>query len=219
MRSFMLTACALTMAGTAVAAAPDVHFFEQEKFTVVYEVKGSPESGAITEHTDAWGNKRVEIKDLTMSYAGIKQATKQRVIYDGATIVTVDLTTGAVTKIENPLYDKITDSMKAKGTSGVEYGKEWATAMGAAPTGKTHTYAGLDCDEWSMPNLGTTICVAKNGILLRTETKMGPVNTTRTATKVMLDEGGSAEAYAYDASKVQAVPDLKEIMKKARGGQ
>ncbi len=215
MRLFVTTACALAMAGAATAA--DVRFYELEKFTVVYEVKGSPESGAITEHSDHWGNKRVEIKDLTMSYGGIKQTTKQRVIYDGATIVTVDLKTGAVTKIENPLYGKVAASMEGK--SGVEYGKEWATAMGASPTGKTHTYAGLECDEWTMPKLGMTMCVAKNGIMLHTATKMGPVNTTRTATKVTLDKGGPAEAYAYDASKVQEMPNLQEIMKKARGGK
>ncbi|MGE3297558.1 MAG: hypothetical protein AB7I68_09405 [Porticoccaceae bacterium] len=219
MHSILAACCVLAATGTAVAAdaAPDVQFYEQEKFTVVYKVEGSPESGTITEHADRWGNKRVEIKDLAMNYAGIKQTTKQRVIYDGSSIVTVDLKTGAATKIANPLHDKVTASMKGK--SGVEYGKEWATAMGAKPTHETHTYAGLECDEWAMPSLGTTICVAKNGILLRTATNMGPVNSTRTATKVTLGDGGPADVYKYDASKVRAVPHLEEIMKKARGGK
>jgi hypothetical protein len=206
-RSIIAACFVLTATGTALAA--DARFYDQEKFTVVYKVEGSPESGTVTEHADLWGNKRVEIKDLTMNYAGMRQTTKQRVIYDGSSIVTVDLKTGAVTKVENPLYDKITSSMKGK--SGVEYGKEWATAMG-----KTDTYAGLECDEWTMPSLGTTMCVAKSGIMLHTETNMGPVKSIRTATKVTLGEGGPAEAYEYDASKVQAVPNLEEIMKKAR---
>lgn len=195
---------------------PNAQFYDQEKFTVSYDVKGSPESGSITEHVSDWGHKRVEIKDLTLSYAGIRQVTKQRVIYDRAEVVTVDLRTGAVTKIANPLYDKITASMRGK--SGVEYGKEWATAMGASPTGKTGTYAGHSCDEWAIAQLGTTFCVTKGGITLYTATKMGPVSSTRTAKHVKIGDSGPAEAYAYDASKVQAVQNLQEIMKKARGG-
>jgi hypothetical protein len=200
----------------APAKDSNLQFYEQEKFTVSYDVKGSPESGTITEHVSDWGRKRVEIKDLTMSYAGITQVTKQRVIYDRAEIVTVDQKTGAVTKIANPMYDKITASMRGK--SGVDYGKEWATAMGASPTGKTATYAGHSCDQWQIANLGTTFCVTKTGITLHTATKMGLVSSTRTATEVKLGDGGPAKAYVYDASKVQAAPNLQDIMKKARGG-
>ena len=69
------------------------------------------------------GNKRVEIKNLTLSYAGIKQVTKQRTIYNRAEVVTIDLQAGTVTKVANPMYDKIMASMRGK--SGVEYGKEW----------------------------------------------------------------------------------------------
>lgn len=194
----------------------DTRFYEQEKFTVLYDVKGSPESGTITEHVSDWGNKRVEVKDLTFKYAGIKRVTKQRVIYDRAEIVTVDETTGTATKIANPLYDKITASMKGK--TGVEYGKEWATAMGASPTGKSASYAGHSCDAWEIASLGTTFCVTKTGITLNTATKMGPVSSTRTAKEVKLGDGGPAKAYLYDASKVQAAPNLQDIMKKARGG-
>ena len=180
-------------------------------------MKGSTESGTIIEHVNDWGNKRVEIKNLMLSYGGIKQLTKQRVIYDRAEIVTVDLQTGAVTKVANPMYDKITASIRGK--TGVEYGKEWATAMGVSPTGKTATYAGHSCNEWVIANLGTTFCVTKSGITLHTATKMGPVALTRKATEVKLGHGGPAEAYDYDASKVQAVPNLQDIMKKARGGK
>jgi hypothetical protein len=213
----MLLATCLTIAAVGAAhAAADVHFYEQEKFTVVYEVKGSPENGAVTEHVDAWGNRRVEIKKLTMSIAGIAQTTKQRVIYDGASIITVDLQTGTVTRVENPLYAKIVASMK--GRSGVDYGREWAAAMGAKPTGKTRRYAGLDCGEWTLPGLGTTMCVTRSGLTLRTETNMGPVKSTRTATQVTIGTGGPASAYQYDASRIRIVPNLEEIMKKARGG-
>lgn len=219
MRTYSLTVCALALAGTAMAdpaTTSNVHFYEQEKFTVTYELTGSPESGTITEHVMDWGNKRVEIKNVTMNYAGIKRTIKQRIIYNGAEIITVDLQTGAVTKTTNPMHDKIVASISGK--TGVEYGKEWATAMGATPTGKTGTYAGVDCDEWSMPGLGTTLCIAKSGITLFNATKMGPVAMTRKATEVKLGDGGPAEAYAYDASKIQATPNIGEIMKKARGG-
>lgn len=216
MRSMLLATCLAIGASGAAHAAADVHFYEQEKFTVVYEVKGSPENGAITEHVDAWGNRRVEIKDLTLSFAGMTQTTKQRVIYDGASIITVDLQTGAVSRVENPLHAKVVASMK--GRSGVDYGREWATSMGAKPTGKTRRYAGMDCDEWTLPSLGTTMCVSRSGITLRTETNMGPVKSTRTATQVTIGKGGPASAYQYDASRIRATPNLEEIMKRARGG-
>jgi hypothetical protein len=196
---------------------PHTKFYGEEKFTVVYNVTGSPESGAVTEHVSDWGNKRVEIKDLTFKYAGIVKTTKQRVIYDGAEVVTVDLTTGAVTKMNNPMYDKIVASMKDK--QGVEYGKAWATAMGGAPTGKTLKYAGHDCAEWSMPGMGTSICVTPSGITLFNATKMGPIASTRKVAELKLGDGGPDGVYAYDATKVKVQPNLQDIMKKARGGQ
>lgn len=90
--------------------------------------------------------------------------------------------------------------------------------MGASPTGRTATYAGHSCDEWIIANLGTTFCITRSGITLQTTTKMAAVTSTRIATEVKLGYGGPAEAYEYDASKVQAAPNLQDILKKARGG-
>jgi hypothetical protein len=223
MRSYLLLVCALALTGSAVvtdaaAAASDskVRFYGQEKFTVSYEVQGSLESGTIVEHVSDWGNKRVEIKNLTLSFGGIKQVTGQRLIYDRAEIATVDLQTGAVTKVANPIYDKVAASMRGK--PGAEYGREWAKALGAASTGKVASYAGHSCEVWAIASLGTTFCITGSGITVYTEVRMGPVASTRTAKEVKLGYGGPAEAYVYDASKVRTTPNLQDIMKKARGG-
>ena len=208
-RPFTLTLFfCLAMAANASAAEPC--FYGEESFTIVWDLTGM-ESGKITEHVMDCGRKRVEIHDTAMSVAGMTTKQKKRTIYDGAEVVTVDSASGKTTKMKNPMYDSLVQSMNGK--DGVEFGKEIMSRMGGKPTGKTGTYAGVECDFWQIASLATESCVTSWGATLYTKATVMNMTSERVATSIKIGDPGPADAYAYEASKAQQQPDVAELMK------
>lgn len=215
----LLAGCA-GVAALAAAAAPaaaqdgDVRFFGHETFTIVSQATGS-ESGSITEHVRDWGRTRVEIRDTTLSMMGVSQSNRQRVIYDGDQIITVDLDTGATTVAANPMYANLVAAMD--GADGVETGFAMLSAMGGSPTGETAAYAEQSCDVWSVPQMMSTVCVTAEGLTLAVDSTVGPMSSQREAVEVRLGDGGPDEAFAYDAGAATTMPSIEDIM--SRMGQ
>ncbi len=117
----------------AAASADGPRFYGEETFTIEYEQTGN-QSGSWVEHVRDWGNRRVEIKNLTMSVTvpGLPTQTQtqnDRTIYDGDQIININQDTGATTVTTNPLYDNLVQSMGD--SDGVEYGQMLMTQMGA----------------------------------------------------------------------------------------
>jgi len=209
-------------AETIAAVDPDAppadgteRFYGKEAFTIVSKQTGV-ETGDITEHVRDWGRRRAEIKNTSISVSGFTRSANQRVVQNGAEIVTIDNVTGTVTSMTNPIYDDIVARMRGK--SGVEFGGEMMAAMGGRETGEKGSFAGQECDYWELASVGTKTCVTPWGGTLHTLTNMAGMSIEKTAVEVRLGDGGPDEAFAYDASKVEAAPDVGEIMKRAKGG-
>ncbi len=201
-------------AQTAAAAGGEERLYGQEKFTLVYKLTGQ-QSGSVTEHNRAWGRKRVEINDTVLTVAGMTQKTRTRVIYDRASIITVDPDTGAATTTVNPMYDQLIGAMR--GRSGVEMGKEMMVAMGGQSTGEQGSFAGQACEYWTVAAVGARSCVTPWGATLKQTTTFAGVTMDREAIEVRIGDGGPDDAYAYDASKATAGPDLKKAMDVLKG--
>lgn len=205
-------------AEAALAVDPDAppadgteRFYGKQAFTIVSTQTGM-QSGDIVEHVRDWGRRSSRITNTTMTMSGFTQTTRQRVIQNGAEFITVDETTGTVTSMKNPIYDSVVAAMKGK--SGMAFGKEIMTRMGGRETGEKGSFAGQDCDYWELPGAGTKTCVTAWGGTLHVLTNMAGMSIERTATEVRLGDGGPDEAFAYDASKVEAAPDPGELMKR-----
>lgn len=188
-------------------------FFGREKFTIVSTQSGA-QTGDVTEYVRDWGRQRAEVTHSTVNVAGYTQAMNQKTVQDGASIATVNLDTGAVTTMENPMYDTIVAKMQGK--SGLDFGKEIMTEMGGSATGEKGSFAGHDCEYWELPAVGAKTCVTAWGGTLHTNVNMGGMTFERKATEVRLGDGGPDDAFAYDASKATAAPDLSAIMKQAQ---
>ncbi len=210
-----LAACNPANSPTQAAASADgPRFYGEENFTIEYEQTGN-QSGSWVEHVRDWGNRRVEIKNLTMSVTvpGLPTQTQtqnDRTIYDGDQIININQDTGATTVTTNPLYDNLVQSMGD--SDGVEYGQMLMTQMGAQPTGETATVAGHECAYWALA--GTRTCITPWGASLRIETSMGPVSIVRTATAVRIGDGGPDSAFEYDAANATPGPNIDDIMSK-----
>lgn len=201
-------------AGMVVEDAPEAdgteRFYGKKTFTIVSKQTGV-EEGDVTEHVREWGRLRAEIKNTTMSVAGFTQETKQRGIFEGPKIATVDDTTGAVTLATNPMYDGIVARMKGK--SGVDFGKEMMAQMGGVETDEKGSFAGHDCQYWEIASLSSKTCVTEWGGTLHSVVNMGGMSFEKTAIEVRMNDGGPDEAFAYDASKATEAPNLQDLMK------
>lgn len=212
--AFAGVATTLASATTALGAAGGgERFYGQEEFTIVMAHSGS-QTGTTTTHVRDWGRSRAEVNETTLSVAGMKQKTANRVIHEGARATTVDAGTNAGTAMVNPLYDQVVASMRGK--TGVEFGKEIMTRMGGRPTGEKGTFAGQACDYWEVASLGSRSCVTPWGATLHLKSAFGGVAMEQTATEVRLGDGGPDAAFAYDKSKITEAPNLSDIMGKMK---
>jgi hypothetical protein len=207
-------------AEAALAVDPDAppadgteRFYGKKAFTIVSKQSGM-ETGDIVEHVRDWGRRSAQIKTTSIAMGGFTQTTNQRVIQDGADIITVDDAAGTVTATKNPMYDSVVAAMKGK--SGVAFGKEIMTRMGGRETGEKGYFAGYDCTYWELASVGTRTCVTDWGGTLHTLMNMAGMTVEKTAVEVRLGDGGPDDAFAYDASKAVAAPDISEIMKQMR---
>ncbi|MDX2235020.1 MAG: hypothetical protein NW200_11045 [Hyphomonadaceae bacterium] len=198
-------------AKAAGAAGGDERFFGEERFTIVMAHTGQ-QTGVSTLHVREWGRKRAEIKDLTINFAGMTQPMRERVINEGARIITIDPTSGAGSATDNPLYADVVEAMR--GRDGVAFGAEIMTRMGGRRTGESGTFAGHACDYWEVAQLGTRSCVTPWGGTLRVSSALAGLTIEQTATEVRLGDGGPDDAFAYDPSKVTAAPDVGDILDK-----
>lgn len=184
-------------------------FYGQERFTIVMTHSGR-QTGTTTMHVRDWGRRRAELNDTSISVAGYTQRVRNRVVYEGARVITVNLDNNTATAITNPLYDQVVAGMR--GRTGVEFGREIMTQMGGRPTGERGSFAGHACEYWEAPSLGARTCVTQWGATLHLVSALGGVSVEQTATEVRVGDGGPDAAFAYDAASVTEGPNLGDIM-------
>lgn len=196
------------------AASGAERFYGQESFTIVMAHTGR-QLGTTTTHVRDWGRRRVELNDTTLSVSGITARTNNRVIYDGARVITIEAGANAGTAITNPLYGQVVEAMR--GRSGVEFGQQIMTQMGGRSTGESGSFAGHACDYWENASLGSRSCVTPWGATLHLRSNIGGITIEQTATEVRLGDGGPDRAFAYDAASITEGPNLGDIMGKMKG--
>jgi hypothetical protein len=208
----------------AAASSDGPRFYGRETFTITYASTGT-QTGPSTEHIRNWGNQRVDIQNTstTIAMAGFSntQVNNSRTIYDGDKIININTDTGATTITTSPIYDQLVSAIG--NGEGVNFGMAMMQQMGGQPTGETGNYAGQTCHSWQLAQAGTRTCITDWGGSLFTETNLGPMSFTRTATEVRLGDGGPDSAFQYDAANATAGPDLgsvnlNELLEKAKSG-
>lgn len=202
---------------SAAAQAGDAggeRFYGRERFTLVLAQTGA-ESGTITEHVRDWGRRRVEIKDTTTRVGNFSRRSHTRAVIDGPEIATVDLETGAVTTMSNPLYTQVVEAMR--GRSGVDFGREMMLSMGGRATGEHGEFAGQACEYWEISRLASRSCVTEWGATLHSVSNLAGVAFERTAVEVRMGDGGPDDAFEIDTSQATRAPSLDDIRAKMKG--
>lgn len=190
-------------------------FYGRETYTIVFDQTGMI-AGSITEHVRDYGRRRAEITKTTTSVAGMSVKQDTRLVAEGAKMTTVDNQTGAVTTMTNPMYDGIVAAMKGK--SGVEVGEQMMRRMGAKATGEKASFAGHDCEYWTIAGLGSRSCVTPWGATLHISSSLAGMSYDKKAIAIRMGDGGPDAAFAFDASRAKVAPNLNDIMRKMKGG-
>lgn len=197
-------AAALALIAGGPAAAEDIRFYPLESFSIVYRHEGT-QTGTTVLHSRNYGHLRAELRDLTLTFAGLNQVQKERAVIDGRTITTVNLQTNTATRIENPIYDQIVAGIARQGGDGLAAGLAFIRAMGGAETGETKTIAGETCNVWTIPALQQQHCIAPDGLPLEVTSKLGGIPLAQVAVEVRRGDGGPDEAFVLDGIPVQEI--------------
>ena len=211
----LASACLLAVCQSAAAQAPgsgEERFYGRESFTIVSQLTGS-ETGSVTEHVRDWGRVRSEIGKSTTKIGGMSVARDNRIVYEGAKVTTIDAKTAQITSTTNPFYPTFVSAMKGKDP--MKFGEEMMTRMGGRKTGEKANIASHDCEYWTLMSVKT--CVTAWGATLHTSSSMAGIAKERKATEVRLGDKGPDAAFAYDASKAKAQPNIQDVLKNIPG--
>jgi hypothetical protein len=204
--------------GPAAATAPGDRFYDRQAFTIRYRLDGA-QTGTRAEYVRDWGRLRATEDDTVMQIMGMAQPVRQRQVIEGPMIYTVDLTTNAVTAMENPIYSALITEMR--GQDPVAFGKAMMRRMGGTETDETGRFAGHDCTYWTL--LGGRTCVSDWGGVLHTETGVAGFQIVQTATEVRLGDGGPDSAFVVDKAAARRVEapemDMQDVEQAARAGE
>jgi hypothetical protein len=214
--SLILAATAL-LGLQAAQAAPKLH--PVKSYTIVYTLEGM-QAGTVTQHSRDYGNLTAEISQVETRVAGKVFPDHKQVIADGEWLTTVDLTNKTATRVPRPKLEDL--SPKLKGRDPLEVAREMFQAMGAKPTGKKLQYAAESCEVWTQTQgFAITFCITSDGLSLYSQTSVGGMTATRTATTLKRGDGGPDSAYKVPAgisvsegiNPMDALKNLKNLRK------
>ncbi len=133
---------------------PEQKFHEVKEFTVKYDLTGA-RKGQKTIYSQDWGRCVTQI---------IENQKMISLMEDGQQyVVSIDLANNTGTKMKNPIYQQLIESLDAKTPK--EFNMALLEKMGGKVVGEK-TIAGNDCSQWEMMNGAQKTCITEDGIIL-----------------------------------------------------
>lgn len=177
-----------------------------ESLLVEYRLEGTP-SGTETLTFDRFGARERSVAEHVIELGAMRQTTSTTTLTEGAWITTLDADARRATRTQNPLYDQL---VRAADGDVQEVGRRMLEAMGAERTGSEEV-AGLPCEVWEIP-IGNSKSWIWNGVTLRTESRMGPLTTSKVAVRVEQNPDFDAEHFAVPADWEVVELDLGRVL-------
>lgn len=183
--------------GRAVQSGDELRYYDREAFTVVMTYTGAI-TGTTTRYVRDWGRQQAIVNDMVMSAGGLASSYRNRVVMEGARIVTID-ETGAT--LGETLADYEQNWAEWRGRTAMERFERQMPNIGARRTGASGSFAGQVCDYWETQSIGMRDCVTSWGLTLYESNTIANVSES-VATEVRMGDSGPDSAFAYDASQV-----------------
>ncbi len=203
-----LLSAALLLSFSFVVTAQEFKRYGIKSGVIEYEVSGA-QSGTETIYFDDWGYREAKYTETELSFGGFSQMTKTLTILEGKTIYTIDLSTNTGTKMENPLFQNVSDEDLQ------EIGERMMKQMGGEKTG-TEDVLGRTCDVWEIKQMRGKTWIW-NSIPLKTEVNMG-MQMNSAAVSIKEGEVQQDKLKVPEGITFQEGGNLSEMMKKLKGG-
>jgi hypothetical protein len=189
---FLLTPFAISCSQQKDKQA-DISTEEAGKFTIKYDLLGEP-GGKLVVYSQDEGGCIMEV--------GEKQ-TIISVMEDGEFyVIAVDTTTNKGTKMLNPIYKSLIESVGAKTPQ--EFNMAIFEKMGGKVSGEK-TIAGSTCEIWDLPDGMQKTCMTKDGLLLETESNIEGIKRGRIATEIIRGSTEGVDACSPGDAEIEFV--------------
>lgn len=150
--------------------------------TIEYDVSGSQE-GSRRLFFDNWGSRQAEYSNTTITVGQFSKTANLLNITDGDWQYTINLDTKSGTKSQSQLKEL---KIELEGQQYFnELGEQAIIKLGGVKLG-TEEFLGKECDVYEFRNIGMRAWYWK-WVLLKSETRSGPVSITVTARKIEED--------------------------------
>jgi len=181
-----------------------------ENYSVTYELRGNSSGTKILASRD-YGRKQCSIEKSEMEVMGNKTKKNDKIIImaeDGEQwIITINLNENTGTKMKNPMFKTLADSMKEK--SPKEFSESVMKQMGGEKKGQK-TVNGETCTEWTMM-AGAYACVTDDQILLESGANIANISLSEVATDVKRNDPGPKGICDIGSAKIETI-DLGQMM-------
>jgi len=211
MRSLLKSAgvAGLILAGCGEGTAEQ--FSPVKQVTIVYKQDGM-QKGSVTTRHESYAALRGEENDLALEMMGIKQETKDWVVYRDGYIYRGDPIKKKITKTKDPVYDQVKENIKGKDP--MDVAMMFIGGMGATKNGEKGEFAEEVCDYFVSAQANMTFCMTEDGLMLYMKAGLGPAMVERTAISVDRSDGGGADFYTMPRPGYTMTegPDINAIM-------
>lgn len=172
---------------------------EAESFTVKYDLVGDP-GGTLVVYSQDLGKCILEVRNDRKTMSVIED--------DEYYVISIDTTTNKGTKMLNPIYKSMVESLGSKTP------KEFTLAvfeqMGGKITGEK-TIAGNKCDVWELQEGAQKTCMTKDGIILETESNIGEIKKGKIATEVIRGSTEGVDVCSTGDAEIEEV-DISQML-------
>jgi len=185
---------------------PDQKYHEVKDFTVKYDING-PKEGHKTIYSQDWGRCVVQVTETQKTISLMEDGEQY--------IVSIDLTKNTGTRMKNPIYKQLIESMDAKTPK--EFNQGLLEKMGGKVVGEKKI-AGNDCKEWELMNGVQKTCITEDGIILESVSNISGTEAGEIATELNRNSKGGIDACDTGDAKIEEI-DINQMLQKQNTDQ
>jgi len=172
---------------------------EAENFTVKYDLVGDP-GGKLVVYSQDLGKCIMEVRNDRKTMSVVEDEEYY--------VISIDTTTNKGTKMLNPIYKSMVESLGAKTPK--EFSLAVFEQMGGKITGEK-TIAGNKCDVWELQEGVQKTCMTKDGIILETESNIGGIKKGKIATEVIRGSTEGVDVCSTGDAEIEVV-DISQML-------
>jgi len=172
---------------------------EAENFTVKYDLVGGP-GGKLAVYSQDLGKCIMEVRNDRITMSVIEDEEYY--------VISIDTTTNKGTKMLNPIYKSMVESLGAKTPK--EFSLAVFEQMGGKITGEK-TIAGNKCDVWELQEGAQKTCITQDGIILETESNVGGIKKGKIATEVIRGSTEGVDVCSTGDAEIEQV-DISQMI-------